>query len=231
MTFGEKLQALRRQRGLSQETLAEQLEVSRQAVSKWERDEAMPETEKVVHIARLFGISLDELLLDRPAAPPPVKPYTRPSFSEQFHQFLHRYGKRTGLALTIIGLVICLLSLGACLLYPTLAGSFMRMPLTTFGQFTEEFSWEFPMPPLPDGEEELPDYVWDAIADAQGQIPAAGGSFGGMIDSATEQMDSLLTGALRMQSILFLIGLLPGLLLMGCGIFITVKTKRLYATK
>ena len=45
MTFGEKLQDLRRKAGMPQDMLAEKLEVSRQAVSKWERDEAMPETE------------------------------------------------------------------------------------------------------------------------------------------------------------------------------------------
>ena len=65
MTLGEKLQALRRRTGMSQDMLAEKLEVSRQAVSKWERDEAMPETDKLVRIAKLFDISLDELLSSR----------------------------------------------------------------------------------------------------------------------------------------------------------------------
>ena len=64
MTLGEKLQRLRRQGGLSQEQLAEQLSVSRQAVSKWELDETMPDTENVVQLSRLFGVSCDYLLLD-----------------------------------------------------------------------------------------------------------------------------------------------------------------------
>ena len=46
MTFGEKLQKLRIREGLSQDALAELLNVSRQAVSRWERDETMPETER-----------------------------------------------------------------------------------------------------------------------------------------------------------------------------------------
>ena len=46
MTFGEKLQNLRQKAGMSQDALAEQLNVSRQAVSRWERDETMPETDK-----------------------------------------------------------------------------------------------------------------------------------------------------------------------------------------
>ena len=64
MTFGEKLQKLRTRAGLSQDQLAELLDVSRQAVSKWERNEAMPEAEKLVRISRQFGVSTDYLLLE-----------------------------------------------------------------------------------------------------------------------------------------------------------------------
>ncbi len=62
MTFGEKLQALRQRAGMSQDTLAERLNVSRQAVSRWERDETMPETDKVVALADIFGVTTDYLL-------------------------------------------------------------------------------------------------------------------------------------------------------------------------
>jgi len=62
MTFGEKLQGLRQKAGLSQDALAEKLNVSRQAVSRWERDETMPETDKVVALADLFGVTTDYLL-------------------------------------------------------------------------------------------------------------------------------------------------------------------------
>ena len=62
MTFGEKLQRLRQKAGMSQDALAEQLHVSRQAVSRWERDETMPETDKVVLLADLFGVTTDYLL-------------------------------------------------------------------------------------------------------------------------------------------------------------------------
>ena len=64
MTFGEKLQKLRTRAGLSQDQIAELLDVSRQAVSKWERNEAMPEAEKLVRISRQFGVSTDYLLLE-----------------------------------------------------------------------------------------------------------------------------------------------------------------------
>lgn len=65
MTFGQKLQGLRQRAGMSQDALAERLNVSRQAVSRWERDETMPETDKVVALADLFGVTTDYLLRQR----------------------------------------------------------------------------------------------------------------------------------------------------------------------
>ncbi len=56
-----KLLALRKQNGYSQEELAERLGVSRQAVSKWERGEASPDTENLITLAKLYHISLDKL--------------------------------------------------------------------------------------------------------------------------------------------------------------------------
>lgn len=64
MTFGEKLQKLRQREGMSQDALAELLDVSRQAVSRWERDETMPETEKVLRISQCFHVTTDYLLKD-----------------------------------------------------------------------------------------------------------------------------------------------------------------------
>ncbi len=62
MTFGEKIQKLRKEAGLSQEELSYQLGVSRQAVSKWERDNGYPETEKIVRMSKIFHVTLDYLL-------------------------------------------------------------------------------------------------------------------------------------------------------------------------
>lgn len=62
MSFGEKLQQLRKEKGLSQEDLAYQLNVSRQAVSKWESQNGYPEMEKMILISELFQVSLDYLL-------------------------------------------------------------------------------------------------------------------------------------------------------------------------
>lgn len=64
MTFGEKLQKLRKEHGLSQEQLAAQITVSRQALSKWELGSAIPDTENVLQISKIFGVSTDYLLND-----------------------------------------------------------------------------------------------------------------------------------------------------------------------
>ncbi|MBQ8040215.1 MAG: helix-turn-helix transcriptional regulator [Lachnospiraceae bacterium] len=64
MTFAEKLYYLRTENGYSQETLAEILNVSRQSISKWELGTSLPETEKIIAIGELFGVSLDSLLRD-----------------------------------------------------------------------------------------------------------------------------------------------------------------------
>ena len=84
MTFGEKLQVLRKSRGLSQEQLAEMLQVSRQAVSKWELNASKPDADKVVEISRCFSVSTDYLLKDEMASPePPVQPAARDNGGRQ----------------------------------------------------------------------------------------------------------------------------------------------------
>lgn len=62
MTFGEKLTRLRKREGLSQEALAERLGVSRQAVSRWEQNTALPDAAKLLPCARLFSVSVEWLL-------------------------------------------------------------------------------------------------------------------------------------------------------------------------
>lgn len=62
MKFNEKLVMLRKQNNLSQEQLAEQLNVARQTVSKWELGETTPEMDKLIKMSEIFKISLDELM-------------------------------------------------------------------------------------------------------------------------------------------------------------------------
>lgn len=63
--FGENLQALRRRQGLSQEQLAEKLSVTRQTISKWERNQSTPDLNYLCELSGIFGISLDALIKAR----------------------------------------------------------------------------------------------------------------------------------------------------------------------
>jgi len=65
MEFNNKLYELRKQKGFSQEELANRLNVSRQTISKWEVGESTPDMENLVAISELFEISLDELVLNK----------------------------------------------------------------------------------------------------------------------------------------------------------------------
>lgn len=63
MKFSEQLKTLRQQHHLTQQALADDLHVSRQAISNWENDKNMPDIEVLIDLAQLFDISLDELIL------------------------------------------------------------------------------------------------------------------------------------------------------------------------
>lgn len=62
MTLGQRIQELRKKQGLSQEALGEKLGVSRQAISRWEMDGAVPEVDKLIALSQLFGMPVDQLL-------------------------------------------------------------------------------------------------------------------------------------------------------------------------
>ncbi len=62
MTTGQKIQTLRKRQGMTQEQLAQRLGVSRQAVSRWELDEVLPETANLLPLSRALGVSVDSLL-------------------------------------------------------------------------------------------------------------------------------------------------------------------------
>ncbi|MCM1545288.1 MAG: helix-turn-helix domain-containing protein [Ruminococcus sp.] len=74
MIFADKLIQLRKKAGWSQEELAEQMNVSRQSVSKWEGAQSVPDLEKMIHLSRLFGVSTDYLLKDEIDGIDEIKP-------------------------------------------------------------------------------------------------------------------------------------------------------------
>lgn len=65
MELNERLAQLRKEHGLSQNDLADQLKVSRQAVSRWEQGLAMPSSDNLIYLSKLYGITLDELIYPR----------------------------------------------------------------------------------------------------------------------------------------------------------------------
>ncbi len=67
MNFGEKLYELRKEKNLSQEEVAEKLNVTRQTVSKWETNQSTPDFDKILPLCELFGISTEELLTGKKA--------------------------------------------------------------------------------------------------------------------------------------------------------------------
>lgn len=82
MEFNNKLYELRKQKGLSQEELASRLNVSRQTVSKWEVGDSTPDMEKLIAMSDLFGVSLDELVLDKAPTQPTAPATTSSALSE-----------------------------------------------------------------------------------------------------------------------------------------------------
>lgn len=86
MSLGQTICRLRSQKGLSQSQLADQLGVSRQSVSKWETDASAPDLDNLVKLHELFGVTMDQLILDEaaspqtePAVPAPVCPQAVPA--------------------------------------------------------------------------------------------------------------------------------------------------------
>jgi len=115
MKLQEKIYYCRKKAGLSQEALAEQLGVSRQAISKWETGDAEPEISKLLLLAEAFGVTTDWLLTedeskeekttDTEPEPAPGAPSTNwiDSIPGVLGKLLHRYGWLFGLYLAIGG--------------------------------------------------------------------------------------------------------------------------------
>ena len=110
MPLSEKILSLRTGLGLSQEELAGKLEVSRQSVSKWETGQSVPDLDKLIKLADLFGVSVDQLVREgeRPQPPEPSQPqvvYVKEKRSLTSTQTAGVCLEIVGLALDLLGLV------------------------------------------------------------------------------------------------------------------------------
>lgn len=208
MTLGEKIQELRRRSGMSQDTLAETLDVSRQAVSKWERDEAMPETDKIIRIAKVFSVSTDYLLLEEtpsPAtAPRPQDSRAGSSPGDRLERFVRRHGYKAGYVMTAAGALVCVIGLLVMCLLPGFGSGMFDIFQDTTNSMEDAF-----------------------LGPGFGYTPG----FGGIQDAFDQQVDQMESMWTRSTTIMMLIFGIPvtlaGIGLMAFGIVIVVKGKKL----
>ena len=122
MAFSEKLYELRKKRGLSQEELAEALDVSRQAISKWESGRAMPEAGKLLTVSEYFGVSLDELMKEKAQTIQSVPQEKNDPETKELETKAPEKGslkKRTLGLIVCVGGIVCLIVFGLLsLLFP-----------------------------------------------------------------------------------------------------------------
>ncbi|MBR5704787.1 MAG: helix-turn-helix domain-containing protein [Deltaproteobacteria bacterium] len=115
MAFGDRLQAVRKRNALTQEEFAEQLQVSRQAVSKWESGRSYPELDKVIYICSRYGTTMNELFADELPTENPDTPHetkalprhTLGSALSGFYSNLSPYNKIIGLFLLGVFALLC----------------------------------------------------------------------------------------------------------------------------
>ncbi len=109
MTLAEKILHLRTQQGLSQLELAERLGVSRQSVSKWETGQSVPDLDKLIKLADLFGITVDELVREgeRPQPPQPEPQGNQVVYVREKHSLTST--QRAGICVEAAGLILALL--------------------------------------------------------------------------------------------------------------------------
>lgn len=118
MKFSENLIRLRKQKGLSQEDLANQLDVSRQTVSKWELGVTTPEMEKLVQMSKIFGITVDDLIskeevtADTTSTTKTTTSYTASSYASSSQATHPKMKKSSKIAVILIVTIISLVVIG-----------------------------------------------------------------------------------------------------------------------
>ncbi len=124
MKFGDKLIKLRKAKGLSQEELAEKLNVSRQSVSKWESNNTYPETDKIVQISNIFDCSMDDLINDKVVDIEKRETTEKKKYQVVVDSFLDFIVKTVNLftSMKFVDIIKCLFELGIIALILLLGG-------------------------------------------------------------------------------------------------------------
>ena len=118
MNIGENIYRFRTERNMSQDALAEALDVSRQSVSKWENNSATPELDKLLKMSELFGVPLDQLVGKEAPVSPAAEPAAAPIILQQ-NVSTHR----------ILGIILLCFGLLAFLLLTLMGGFLVAIPL------------------------------------------------------------------------------------------------------
>lgn len=123
MTIGEKLLNLRKQKNLSQEEVANRLNVSRQTISKWETDQSTPDLDKIGPLCELFEISADELIIGESTIKPEIN-----NEQEEKNQFADNRKKRAqgigrGMLLYFIAIAWIMISIPVMMMNPIVASA------------------------------------------------------------------------------------------------------------
>jgi len=128
MKLPEKILYCRKRAGLSQEALSERLGVSRQAVSKWETGEALPETGKLAALAAELGVSVDWLLSDAEPEEPRAEPERAEDWTDKLPRLLRgaarRWGWLAGVYMAVVGALLAGMGLLARYIVSRMFGAF-----------------------------------------------------------------------------------------------------------
>lgn len=125
MNLGQRLLELRKSKQLSQEEVAERLDVTRQTISKWETDQSTPDFDKIVPLCKLYGITTDELLIgkkldDKNSS---IKETVDVSDDRQFIQKKRAKGISIGVLLYFVALVWIMISIPVLIFNPIMASA------------------------------------------------------------------------------------------------------------
>ena len=112
MELKERLVQLRKDHGLSQNDLADKLNVSRQAISRWEQGTAVPSSDNLVYLSKLYGITLDELFYGRMQVKQELNGAEGIEKSDKVTNILHVTYNKTQRMKKIILIMLCILLVG-----------------------------------------------------------------------------------------------------------------------